>query len=200
VASGEYLTPEQAIDMTYMTRDGGCPPTPFDHPDNPYAAELKDVQNALEIGCGIGRNLPFFMEKTGANFFGIDPNPSMIDNFWKVQDYAKWGDRVHISTSFDEVVQATKFDMVVSTFVLQHFTHRPPPDVMNSSDVTREIMKHTIDGCLWFMLEHMHEDDGWLFRWMAEFDVDPEVYIDAWQGPDMTDRGPHNLLIFREKK
>ena len=199
VASGDYKTPEQAIDMTYTTRDGRFPPTPFDHPDNIFCEEIRDVKNVLEIGCGIGRNLPFFMDNTDANYVGIDPNESMIRHFWSVQDQ-KWMPRVHLATDFDEVIQGTKFDMVVSTFVLQHFTHRPPPDIMNSSDITREIMKYTKDGCIWFMLEHMHEDDGWIIRWMDEFKVDPDVYIDSWAGPEMDHRGPHNLLIFKEDK
>ena len=197
VASGDYKTPEQAADMTYLTSDGKLIPTPFDHEDNPYRDELADVKKVLEIGCGVGRNLPFFMEKTSAHYTGIDPNKSMLEHFWH---FNKPTERAHIANKFDASIQGAGFDMVVSTFVLQHFTHRTAPDVMNSSDITREIMKHTKDGCIWFMLEHMHEDDGWLIRWMEEFNVDPEVYIDSWEGPGMTDRGSHNLLIFKERK
>jgi SAM-dependent methyltransferase len=198
-AAGMYITPAQAADMNYLTKEGGFPPTPFDHSDNPYRNDLPHIKNVLEIGCGVGRNLPFFMENTKARYFGVDPNPSMIKHFWGMQDPV-WKPRTYLTQEFDDTIKATKFDMVVSTFVLQHFTLRPPPHIMNANDITKEIMKYTTEDCLWFMLEHDHEDKGWQGQWFIAHNIDPDVYIEAWDPPSMNHRGPHNLIIFREHK
>jgi hypothetical protein len=72
---------------------------------------------------------------------------------------------------------------------------------MNVTDITQEIMKHTIDGAIWFMLEHRGEED-WMARWMFENSINPDVYIDHYEHPDpnMNCRGLHDLIIFKENK
>ena len=48
---------------TYTTRDDGFPPTPVISSINPFNDRILASSNVLEIGAGLGRNLPFVMEQ-----------------------------------------------------------------------------------------------------------------------------------------
>jgi SAM-dependent methyltransferase len=199
-----FLCADDARGMTYTTKNNEIPPTPFIAPINPFNAEILASKNVLEIGCGIGRNLPFVMEKTNAHYYGVDPAEPMLKYFWDIQD-KKWQSRVTLCKSFDELPIDIKMDFVIVTFVFQHIGYRPKPPSMNVTDITKEAMKHTHNNTVWFILEHQTEE-VWLGRWMNECYIAPTIYFNpignVMPYPEfepMTHRGNiHNIIIFKE--
>lgn len=184
---------------TYTMRDDGFPPTDLAC-DNPFADDVLAAKKILDFGCGVGRNLPWIADNTDANYYGIDPNTVMLDNFWEVSDQ-KYDGRVWLNDSLDNIPDDTVFDVVVSTFVMQHLGYRAPDGAMNVTDMTQEIMKHTREGTIWFLLEHEMEEPGWLQRWMDENDVEPDIFILNYGGqPDLLHRGQDDhLVIWKER-
>jgi len=205
----KYLDAQDALGHTYTTKDGGFPPTPFISDINPYNQDILDAKFVLEIGCGVGRNLPFIMEHTNAQYYGVDPTEEMTQYFWEVQD-KKWQDRVTICKSFNDLPEDIKFDFVIVVFVFQHIGFRPKYGQMNVVDITLEAMKYTCDETVWFVLEHEREE-MWQEEWLQQCNITPAVYYkpngDHTDGgtipyPEfeiMTHRGnDNNLIIFKE--
>ena len=66
-----------------------------------------DGKKICDIGCGVGRNLPWIMENTSAIYVGLDPNTTMTDNFWEVQsqnyNIDSWKDRVILCNDFNQI-------------------------------------------------------------------------------------------------
>lgn len=211
VASRDYETKEHAMSDTYTTRDGRWVTTPFACNDNPYSQEFLNAKNVLDIGCGCGRNLRWFMENTNAHYWGLDPNATQLQYFWELND-TKWKDRVSLMMHFNQL-PLPLFDVVVSTFVFMHIGFRPPEGVMNVVDITKEVMKHTVNGCVWFLWEHDGEEK-WIDYWAHECNIPletpPNVYMRNYSGKDfdilthrnnlVPDRTGHHLMIFKEEK
>lgn len=206
-----YKDARDARGETYTTRTDGFPPTPFISSINPFNDEIFNSKNVLEIGPGVGRNLPFIMEQTSAHYYGVDPNEGMLAHFWEVQD-TKWKDRVTLCKSFEELPENVKCDFVIVTFVFQHIGYRPPAGQMNVADITKAAMKHTTNNAVWFVLEHEREE-VWQHRWMQDCNIKPAVYficggnyagggqIPYPEFESMTHRGnDNNLIIFQENK
>lgn len=211
VSVANYRSSQDAAGYVYTTRDGNLPPTPFISPINPFNQEILDAKNVLEIGGGVGRNLPFVMEKTNAYYTSVDPNVEMTKYFWDIQD-PKWKNRVSLYENFSSLNQNIRFDFVIVTFVFQHIGFRPSSVVMNVSDITKEAMNYTKDGTVWFLLEHEREEI-WQNRWLSEINISPTVYFKPGGTPIgggkipypefelMTHRGnDHNIIIFKEHK
>lgn len=211
VSLSNYKDADDARGYTYTTRDGQFPPTPFVSPINPFNEDILSSKHVMEIGTGVGRNLPFIMENTDAHYYGVDPNEKMIGYFWDIQD-VKWKDRVTLVTSFDQLPEDVRMDFVIVTFVFQHIGFRPGVGQMNVADITKEAMKHTKDGTVWFVLEHEREE-MWQRRWMTECGINPTVYyipggdysgngqIPYPEFASMTHRGnDNNIIIFKETK
>lgn len=187
---------------TYTTRDDGFPSTNLACDDNPFANDVLLADAILDFGCGVGRNLPWIHENTHAHYYGVDPNPVMLDNFWKVTDPKYDDGTVWLGDSFENIPENTGFDVVVSTFVMQHLAYEFTPEgVMNLTDITQEIMKYTREGTIWFLLEHEMERP-WLDRWFDENDIEPDVFIMNYGGqPDLVHRGQYShLVIWRQNR
>jgi cyclopropane fatty-acyl-phospholipid synthase-like methyltransferase len=212
IAAIDYTDADTARGFTYTTLQNEFPPTPILSPINPFNDDIITAKNVLEIGCGVGRNLPYIMEKTNAHYWGIDPNKEMLQYFWDVSDH-KYKDRVTLVHDWSELPAELRFDFVLSTFVFQHIAFMAPEGVMNVSDITRQAMKFTRPGTVWFVLEHEREQAGWQERWMKECKIIPEVYyrpggnhagggtIPYPEFVSMTHRGnDNNIIIFKEKK
>lgn len=184
---------------TYTTKDDGFPPTPLAFEGNPFNDEIRAAKNILDFGCGVGRNLPWIYENTDAIYYGLDPNPVMLENFWKVTDQ-KYTKMAFLLKSFEDIPKDMVFDVVVSTFVMQHLGYRAPEGVMDVSDITQEIMKHTRKGTIWFLHEHETEEPGWLDRWFTENDITPDFFELNWSGaPELTHRGNYaHLVLWRQ--
>lgn len=185
---------------TYTTRDDEFPPTPLTFEGNPFNDEILAAKNILDFGCGVGRNLPWIAENTDAIYYGLDPNPVMLEQFWHVTDQ-KYGNMAFLLKSFEDVPKDVVFDVVVSTYVFQHIGYRTPDDVMNSTDLTQEIMKHTRKGTIWFLLEH-EQEESWLDRWFTENKIKPDFFELNWSKmPELTHRGiDAHLVMFKEHK
>ena len=185
---------------TYTTRDDGFPPTPLTFEGNPFNDEILAAKNILDFGCGVGRNLPWIAENTNAMYYGLDPNPVMLEEFWNVTDQ-KYGNMAFLLKSFEEIPKSMVFDVVVSTYVMQHLGYRPPKGTMDVTDLTQEIMKHTRKGTIWFLLEH-EKEEIWFDRWFTENNIEPDFFELNWSRmEELTHRGTDaHLVIFKERK
>lgn len=191
-----YPTAHDAASHTYMKNDGSLPSTPLIFPDNPFNEQVAAAQNILDIGCGIGRNLSWIMENTQANYIGLEPNASMRQFYWDIQN-TKWQNRAQVIPHIDNFPEDIKFDIVVCTFVFQHIGRMTAPDQMNVIDITKEVLKHCKPGCVWIMYEHDWED-LWIEDWIRECNVNLVVYHRDYTGiPELIDRRPHHLMIWK---
>ena len=143
------------------------------------------------------------MENTTATYVGLDPNTTMTDHIWDIND-TKYKDRTIICNSFDEIPSDIVFDVVVSTFVLQHLGYRYDPS-MNITDITQAILKISKPGTIFFHIEHDSEEE-WIGRWKEENNIELDVYIRTYKGlPELADRdhtapnGGHHLMIWKNK-
>lgn len=192
-----YDSVEDARGNTYTTSADEYPPTRLVIPENPFNADVLSAKTVIDFGCGTGRNLPWVMENTAAHYVGIEPNPSMRDYFWEVQDH-KYKDRVSVISDFSEYTFDAA-DVIISTFVLMHLGYRAPHGVMNITDITQELIKLGKEGTVWVMFEHEREE-RWQDRWFYENNVSPDVYIKSYRGwPELLHRGlDHNLIIWKQ--
>ena len=209
VADKNYVNAQEAKGDTYTRLDGSFPPTNLACSENPFKTELQTAKFLLDLGCGVGRNLPWIMENTSAVYIGLDPNTTMTEYFWQVQEergYSKqaWEDRVFIYNEFEQIPNIVKFDYVVSTFVLQHLGYRyEVPGGLNITGITKNVREKCNAGAVWFALEHDSEED-WIPTWTAECGITFETYLRCYKGlPEGTDRdhtapsGGHHLMIFK---
>lgn len=209
VANKDYTNAQEAKGDTYTRLDGSFPPTNLACIENPFIDELKTAKYILDLGCGVGRNLPWIMENTQAIYIGLDPNVNMTNYFWDIQEergYSKnmWENRVFIYNEFNEIPNYIKFDYVVSTFVLQHLGYRYiVPQGYNITGITKNIKEKCNPGAVWFALEHDSEEN-WIPTWQNECNITFKTYIRSYTGlPELTDRdhtapnGGHHLMIFK---
>jgi SAM-dependent methyltransferase len=141
--------------------------TPLIVDQSPFNDRVKNAKNVLDLGCGYGRNAQYIMENTEANYVGLDPNLDMLKFFWDFND-KQYENRIELTNDiFDKKVTTKKFDIVISTFVLQHICYHPHNDVMNVDDITQNILPYTSKNTLWFLIEHDTEQTGWLDKWLV---------------------------------
>jgi SAM-dependent methyltransferase len=204
VAGKDYSDAESAKGDTYTRSDGSFPSTDLACKENPYKDELKTSKYILDLGCGVGRNIPWLMENTTAIYVGLDPNTTMTDYIWDIND-TKYKNRVIICNSFDEIPSDIVFDYVISTFVLQHLGYRYNDPSMNITDITQAILKKSKLGTIFFHIEHDSEEN-WIERWIKENNIKLDVYIRTYKGlPELADRdhtapnGGHHLIIWKNK-
>jgi SAM-dependent methyltransferase len=200
VASKKYKTAKDAAGDTYMTETGELFSTPLIFPENPFNAEITKAKHILDIGCGIGRNLPWIMENTKATYYGLEPNKSMLKFFWEVQ-HPKYKPRVKLFDSIDKLKKAdVKLDVVVSTFVFQHLHFLSDAEdfpYMGITEITKELRALCKPDAVWIMYEHDWEGH-WIDRWTGEANVNRLVYIRDYKGiPKLAERGAHHLIIWK---
>jgi SAM-dependent methyltransferase len=185
--------------FTYTMRGDQFPPTRLANDDNPFNEDILKAKTILDFGCGVGRNLPWIYDCTPATYYGIDPNPVMLDNFWVITD-ERYKDRTVLASDFSELPDGIVFDVVVSVFVFQHLGYRAPDGAMDITDITQKIMQYTKTGTIWFLLEHELEE-SWLDRWFTENEIEPDVFKLNYRGlPEMTHRGwDAHLVIWKQR-
>jgi SAM-dependent methyltransferase len=174
-------------DSAHPLADGDdmWPPTPLVFSDNPTNDLILNAKNILDLGCGCGRNLPWVMENTDANYYGLDPNKSMLSHFRNPNEL-EWGSRVNVSSDISDFGDV-KFDVVISTFVFMHIGYRPVPPQMNVGDVTEMVMKHTDIDTVWFLFEHTNEEKDWFDKWEAQFHHKLDKVFDRVNFPEEFD-------------
>lgn len=201
VASRNYKNETEAANDTYTTSDGKLESTQLIFDDNPFNTYVKNANNIFEIGFGVGRNVKWIMENTNATYIGIEPNPTMFDNFWKFND-KKYEHRIKLFRDFN-LPSDLKMDVVISTFVLQHIGYMTPNEVMNVYDIASNIKSFTKQNTVWILLEHDSEND-WINRFFNDMKIKPDVYIRSYKGlENMTHRDHctkdgHHLIIWKE--
>ncbi len=124
-----------------------------------YAPPKKKDSNVLEIGCGSGPNIPFFVN-LGTRYHGIEGSSVIVEKIWekypelkkniKVGDFTK-------SIPFDE-----KFDLVVDRGAL---THNSTKDIVSCLEMIYERMNDNAKyiGIDWFSTkdsEYLKGEDG----------------------------------------
>lgn len=210
VAAKDFESAQEAHSHTYMKPDGSAPSTPLIFDINPFNEQVKNAKVILDLGCGTGRNLQWIMENTNALYIGIDPNDSMRQFFWDIQD-KKWSQvgRVLLFKDFkdyrDMLIHDYNLDgvdlsadVVVCTFVFQHIGFRPPAGQMNVADITQEARSVSKPNAVWIMYEHDWEEP-WMNQWMMECDIFPTVFERDYEGiPELVGRRPHHLLIWQD--
>jgi SAM-dependent methyltransferase len=198
-ASGQpHETPNHAVHACYLTRDGQFPPTNLDFDSNPLNNEIPTADIILDFGCGVGRNLPWIMEKTKAKYIGIDPNPSMRQFFWAIQD-PKYLNRVELYPDIASLPEGMHFDVVLSTFTLQHIGYMTMGDTMDTTDIIKALRAFTTNFTIWIALENDTEDPGWITRMTTECEMAFIQYERNFKGlPELTHRGDFHLMIWQD--
>jgi SAM-dependent methyltransferase len=203
IASLDFPNIEMAKAYTYDDAQGTFPPTPLIFDENPFNHEIANAKNILEVGCGVGRNLKWTIENGLAKYYGIEPNPSMM-KYFSIQNKDLPADRFEIHSSFETLPQI-KFDVIFFTFVLQHITYRPENESMHVDHIIQKCFEFASDNTVFLLIEHEQEEPGWLEKWFKNNDILPDVYIRDWTRkgrcsvPSVTDRGSHDLIIFKKK-
>ena len=202
VAGIDFDSLEKAKAYTYDTQQQTFPSTELTFRENPFNTEVLNAKNILEIGCGVGRNLPWIMKNTKANYVGIDPNESMLSYFWEVNP-TEYKNRTNLYTNFDSI-KNIEFDIVICTYVFQHISYRPKSPEMNIDDITQELFKVTNKDSIFIFVEHSKEEEGWIEKWFKSNKIIPDVYIKDWtikgrcSQEHQCDRGIHDLIIFKK--
>lgn len=206
MSSHQYSNKDAAIYATYIDNTGKPVPTRLNVPENPYINEIINADVILDLGCGIGRNLPWIMDNTHAEYIGLEPNDSMRRFFWDVQEH-KHKRFVTLCKDFQELDIAcggSIIDAVVCTFVLQHLTAKLTlPGIMGRNEITQKVMQRCKPGAVWFLYESEYEEE-WVRDWARACNIHFDVLIKDYRGlPELTHRENadpathHHLMIFR---
>jgi SAM-dependent methyltransferase len=199
ISGQPHETPIDAARASYITDQGDFPATPLDMEENPLASEIPTAKYVLDLGCGVGRNLPWIMERTGAIYVGVDPNPSMLQFFWAIQD-PQYLNRVHLYPDIESIPKDIVFDVVLSTFTLQHIGFRTLGDAMNVTDITKAILPYTSDFTIWIALEHELDEPGWVAQWAEECGIGFVVFERNYNKlPYLNHRGVPHLMIWQNQ-
>lgn len=200
IAGRQFTDAEDAKGNTYTEQSGNWPPTRLIHEDNPYSDVVKDAKYILEIGVGCGRNVPYILEETEADFYGIDPNESQLCHFWHY--FPVWLNdqkhRVHLYRDFTELPEGVTYDVIFSVATLMHLGYRYNVRP-NITDIVQSALKVLRPGGILWMLEHEREE-AWQERMLTECAIEPDVYEKYYTGlPEMTHRGTDmNLIIWKK--
>jgi tellurite methyltransferase len=92
--------------------------------DQLLKGRFDNVDKVLDVGCGNGRNLFYFL-RNGYNTFGIDPNPDAIGTVRKLSNLLAPDNPVEnfvVGTAENLPFEMETFDLVICSAVL-HFAH-----------------------------------------------------------------------------
>lgn len=78
-------------------------------------------QSIADIGCGMGRNLPYFLHQKHS-VFGIDVNPEAIEVCTELAHYFKANAQFKLGSGMQIEAESNTFDWVLSSAVL-HFSN-----------------------------------------------------------------------------
>jgi SAM-dependent methyltransferase len=84
---------------------------------NQYSKSIDDYKNVLEIGCGAGANIPFFISR-GNNYYGVDGSKIIISRLKKKFPLLK---KKLLSCDFTKNINfKKKFDIIIDRGSLTH--------------------------------------------------------------------------------
>ena len=176
---------------------------PMEFEDNPYSDECVNANSLFEIGFGCGRNAIGIHRDTDIHYHGLEPNETMSKWFWDWND-KKYKKRTSLYKDWDEIENGTKFDVMLSTFVLQHITYNNS-DVWNVTDIINKMKEYAHEDTTWILYEHDGEHVGWIDRMLTECGITPDVYQRSFKGIEnhthrdgsVGNKQGHHLLIWR---
>ena len=141
-------------------RHGSYGPTVFDQQLlTSYYKDLlnKDQVNVLEIGCGWGRNAQWFKDKININYYGFDTSQTSLRYF---NDLQLPKERFYTSLDIDQVILSQKYDLIFSTFVLQHIGFYGG-DILDVNGITKSLIP-LLNFCgFWFSYELGGGQNSW---------------------------------------
>ena len=176
---------------------------PMEFDENPYSDECVNANSLFEIGFGCGRNAIGIHKDTDIHYHGLEPNETMSKWFWDWND-KKYEKRTSLYKDWDEIEDGTKFDVMLSTFVLQHITYNNS-DVWNVTDIINKMKEYAHENTTWILYEHDGEYAGWIDRMFSECGIEPIVYHRGYTGIEshthrdslVGNKQGHHLLIWR---
>lgn len=136
---------------------------------------IERTKNVLEIGCGTGRNAQFFLNQTDhINYYGFDQSKTSLKYFKKNKywDFTDKEHRFYVSNEVDEKILGQKYDLIFSTFVLQHIGFTSPVGIHNATSLTECLFDYLkVDG-YWMSYELSQGQNEWNpFIWANSFEV-----------------------------
>ena len=121
-----------------------------------YSRPAREAFRVLELGCGAGANIPFFVS-LGVEYFGIEGSPSIVDRLRK--RYPTIQHRIVAGDFTLEIPFDTEFDLVVDR---SSVTHNPTVDIVRCLDIVHRKLKQggTFIGIDWFSTSHADYPKG----------------------------------------
>ena len=192
-----------AMGQAYSGNDDEPVSFPMEFEDNPYSDECVNANSLFEIGFGCGRNAIGIHRDTDIHYHGLEPNETMSKWFWDWND-KKYEKRTSLYKDWDEIEDGTKFDVMLSTFVLQHITYKNS-DMWNVTDIIKKMKEYAHEDTTWILYEHDGEHEGWIDRMLSECGIAPIVYHRGYTGIEnhthrdnlVGNQQGHHLLIWR---
>lgn len=151
----------------------------------------------LEIGFGWGRNAQFFRDMENVKFFGFDPSTTGMEYFKKM-GFPE--DRFYVSLNIDKKILSQKYDLIFSTYVLQHVGFGTPDDVHDSASIFATVSKLLKKKGLMFFHELHTGQMSWSRDRFKQLIVDHGFELDF--SPRVTllggDPHPHDLFLVKK--
>ena len=128
-----------------------------------YGNLIDKASNVLEIGCGWGRNAQYFINEKHINYYSFDPSPTSLMYFKRLNLSS---DRFYISHDLDNKITSNKYDLIFSTFVLQHVGFLPgntlvDDNTLDSESLTQTLLQNLKVGGFWVSYESRCGQMGW---------------------------------------
>lgn len=84
-----------------------------------YAKPVSNETRVLELGCGAGANIPFFIE-LGVDYFAIEGSPTMVDRLHG--RFPQLNERIALDDFTKTLGNLRQFDLVVDWASITHNT------------------------------------------------------------------------------
>ena len=110
----------------------------------------------LELGCGAGANIPFFL-KLGVQYFSIDGSPTVVTSLWK--KFPQLKNNIIVGDYTKSIPFPGKFDLVVDRASLSHNTTSSINNCLAMVKAKLKLGRKYI-GIDWFSTKHNDYQQG----------------------------------------
>jgi len=197
--------PEESV---FFLRHGTYTPIDFRQPliTRHYDNLIDKAEKVLEVGCGTGRNAQYFLNQTNhIKYYGVDASPLSLKCFennthW---DFSDKKDRYYISNQIDETILSQEYDLIFSSYVLQHIGFASDNTKHDCLSITRVLVPHLKVGGYWLSYETSSsgqmgwESNPWRTRTLEYM---PNLKVCCVESCQLAGCGPppHELNIFQK--